>query len=122
MSALFAPLLAAGCGLALLAAGCVSGPNDAYPAEAMHGCTDDMGYPACAPPADMQPQYYQEYPDFEDYYYPGSGVVIVPQPVPVPVPVPVKPQPKPRPKPTPILRPRVPRPIPCHPTPGHPCP
>lgn len=86
----------------------------------MHGCTDDMGYPSCAPPADMQPQYYQEYPDFEDYYYPGSGVVIVPQPVPVPVPG--KPPVKPAPKPHPIKPPRAPRPVPCHPVPGHVCP
>jgi len=113
-------LLTACCGLALAAAGCASGPGDAEPADTMHGCTDDMGYPSCAPPADMQPQYYQEYPDFEDYYYPGSGVVIVPQPVPVPVPG--KPPVKPAPKPKPIRPPRAPRPVPCHPVPGHPCP
>lgn len=119
---LLVPLLTAGFGLALLAAGCASGPGYAEPADTMHGCTDDMGYPSCAPPADMQPQYYPEYPDFEDYYYPGSGVVIVPEPVPVPVPVRNSPPPRPSPAPARPLRvPRPPRPEPCHAIPGHPC-
>ena len=113
-SALPLSLLAACMGLMLLASGCASGPGNAEPADTMHGCSSDMGYPSCAPPPDMQPMYYPEYPDFEDYYYPGSGVVIVPQPVPA------KPQPKPPMKPG--RPPRAPRPVPCHPVAGHPCP
>ena len=117
-SALPLSLLAACVSLTLLVTGCAS-PGYAEPADTMHGCTDDMGYPACAPPPDMQPMYYPEYPDFEDYYYPGSGVVIVPEPVPIPVPAG---PPRPRPPPPTSRPPRPPRPIPCHPVPGHPCP
>jgi hypothetical protein len=75
------------------------------------------GYPGC----DEGP--YQEsddyYPDYGGAYYPGTGVVVVPELVPGPVPVPV-PQPRPRQLPPPKHR-HPPERV-CHPQPGRPCP
>jgi hypothetical protein len=109
-----------------LAAGCSSDPaydeRGVVPAEPLPpGCDPAMsGYPGC----DEVPYYdqYDYYPDYGGVYYPGTGVVIVPEPVPVPVPVPTR-RPRPR-RPPPPHRPHVREPPPrvCHPVPGNPCP
>jgi len=112
-----------GC-IALALAACSSNPSQ--PARApstLHGCAVDMPqYPPCEPSPQLVPDPY--YPGYEYPYYPGTGVVLVPQPVPVPVapPPPAKPpEPVPAPHPPPKHR-RQPRPKPCKPEPGKQCP
>jgi hypothetical protein len=123
MRSVFACLLLTALGLA---AACSSGPGPSSaapaPRAALPDCAETNGYPPCAyngvepyqGPEDFYPAY--DYP-----YYPGTGVIVVPEPVPVPVPVPV---PTPKPKPPKKPPPRHHRaPInPCHPQPGRPCP
>lgn len=111
------PILTCLAGLLLVAACSPEPPYD----EGYGGATS-------APPQDCDPAMsgycdeapYQESDDYyPDYgggaYYPGTGVVIVPEPVPVPTPAP-----RPR-QPTPPKH-RPPRERTCHPTQGHPCP
>lgn len=112
-------------GLAVLLAACASNPDTASAPPINHGCAVAMpGYPPCEPVPQIVPDPY--YPAYGYPYYPGTGVIIVPEPFPVPVtqppppPVPpVKPPrpPKPPPKPPHHLRPKA-----CHPRPGTVCP
>jgi len=120
MRSLLASLLLLALGLAL---GCSSSApaRRATPQSALPDCQDTNGYPPCvyrgvAPyegPEDFYPAY--DYP-----YFPGTGVIVIPEPVPVPVPAPT-PKPKPPKRPPPKRPPHHPI-YPCHPVPGHPCP
>jgi outer membrane biosynthesis protein TonB len=122
MRSLFAPLLLAALGLAL---GCSSSPRQParpMPQSSLPDCDQTNGYPPCiyngVTPYEGPQDYYPAY----DYpYFPGTGVIVIPEPVPVPVPVPVPtPKPKPPKKPPPKHH-RAPI-NPCHPRSGHPCP
>jgi hypothetical protein len=112
-------------GLAALVAACASDPGTgSTPPPINRGCAVDMpAYPPCEPVPMLVPDPY--YPAYGYPYYPGTGVIIVPEPFPVPVtppprpPVPPVKPPKP-PKPPKHVRP--PRPKPCHPKPGTVCP
>ena len=109
-------------GLTLMAA-CSSAPaydeGDGYNgagALSPQNCGPAMsGYPSCDEGLYQQSDDY--YPDYGGAYYPGTGVVIVPEPVPVPVPTPA---PHPR-KPPPPKHHQPPERV-CHPTQNHPCP
>ena len=121
MRSLLASLLLLALGLAL---GCSSSApaRRATPQSALPDCQDTNGYPPCvyrgvapyAGPEDFYPAY--DYP-----YFPGTGVIVIPEPVPVPVPTPVPPKPKPPKRPPPKRPPHHPI-VPCHPVRGHPCP
>ena len=124
MRGILVPLILAGLGLA---AGCSSNPSQEHARRPMRPALPDCavtgGYPPCVfeggtpylGPDDFYPAY--DYP-----FFPGSGVVVVPEPVPVPVP-PTKPPKRPvKPPIKPHRHPHEPRPVPCHPEPGHPCP
>ncbi|HEY3644912.1 MAG TPA: hypothetical protein VGM16_06185 [Gammaproteobacteria bacterium] len=132
MRGLIAPLLLAALGLALGCSSAPSHPAGAAPQATLPDCEDTNGYPPCIyrgdTPSDSEGPYEgggDFYPDYGYPYYPGTGVIIVPEPVPVPVPVPT---PRPRPHPKPPKKPTPPPkhhrvPInPCHPQPGRPCP
>jgi hypothetical protein len=111
-------------GLAALLAACASHPPGPAAPATMHGCAVDMPqYPPCEPAPQIVPDPY--YPAYGYPYYPGTGVIIVPEPFPVPVtqpPSPPVPPVKPPKPPKPPKHPRLPRPKPCHPRPGTVCP
>jgi|GEM_PF-3943520 len=108
----------------LLVTACSSAPpyDEGYGPQMapVQGCDPAMsGYPGCE--EGPYQEEYDYYPDYGGPYYPGTGVVIIPEPVPVPVPVPV-PAPRPRPHQPPPPKHHAPRERSCHPTPGRPCP
>jgi hypothetical protein len=120
------PTILACSGLLLLAAACSSGPapyeGDAPQRSTLPDCEETNGYPPCAYTGDAPQAAGDYYPDYGGAYYPGTGVILVPQPVPVPVPVPTPVQKPPPKKPAPP--PKHHRPVinTCHPQPGRPCP
>jgi hypothetical protein len=122
-------------GLSLIVA--CSSPGPARPqtqaqahVAALPDCETTNGYPPCAyydgPAAyegggyDGGGDYYSAY---DSPYYPGTGVVVVPEPVLVPTPPNPAPRPPPKhPKPPPPKHFRRGIPNPCHPAPGQRCP
>ncbi|HEX4300858.1 MAG TPA: hypothetical protein VH327_08305 [Gammaproteobacteria bacterium] len=108
----------------VLTAGCSSGPpgyeGDVPPGTTLADCEETNGYPPCIYSGDAPGESYDYYPDYGGSYYPGTGVVIVPEPVPVPVPAPPAHRPPPRRPPPP--KHHEPPPRDCHPYQGHPCP
>lgn len=122
MRSLFASFIVLALGLAL---GCSSsGPTrPGTPQSALPDCEDTNGYPPCiyrgvAPFEEPYEGGGDFYPAYDYPYFPGTGVIVIPEPVPVPTPVP---KPKPPKHPPPPKHPRIPGDR-CHPTPRHPCP